>query len=241
MQKVNWLTLAALSGLLMLMLMGCSDGDDGDEFTHGQSGSEQHIEVSGSESNELFDVNTVNIAPIERADFDGAAYYDEHQEEMMKSIDVLNEIIMQGGELQFGDNMIFAAARAKSGDESVVALALSEDGGFSEMFETYLSGSRGMFMSGRGEEGMKIIKDSFVTLEEREAFDQTVIQVIKDAEESGPGNIYRLLDQVLEIDEPNTFVIFTAGILAGYLSAPDFAHEIKIDQVRDHLKTLSSP
>jgi len=229
------------SGALALTVSACNGERDTaqDPTPPSSPGIEQPVEASSAEtpSNE-FDVNTVNVAPIERADIDYTEYLNANNDAIARSTDLLSDLIAQGG--QHGDlayNIILhRIVLTRAADEFML-----EEGFLFEGFLTNQGVSKAVFTAVQGEEAMATMKDLFITPEERAAFDQIVIQVIRDAEEHGTSNIYRLLNQILEIDEPNSFISLTAAMLTGYLMARNLeVHSAMIEKIHNHMEYLST-
>ena len=230
------LPLIILSALLAFSLSACGGQEEvAEPVTSEGVEDQQATEIDSG----YFDVNTVNIVPIERADIDLAEYMDENRETINQSEDLLEDIMAHGG---IGRNIVGSTIMQR------VVLTKSSDEWLLEEGLVHLEGFRAdegvsyaMFTANRAEEGLATIADLFITPEEREAFDQTVIQVIRDAEENGTGNIYRLLGQVLETEESNSFISLTAAMHTGYLMAKDYdLHSGIIGLVADHMEHLSN-
>jgi len=236
-------TTLLVSGALAFTVSACEGDRDvsAEPSQPGQSGTEQPVEAPSTEapSNE-FDVNTVALRPIASSDITFSDHLEQNGERLEVAIDSLNNIVTRyNNEVQellgpgIVDSTMFFASDLLSVAEQAGSEVL-----FSEFQGSHMM-SYAMFSVNEGDRGLAIVQDILIKPEAQQTFDQAVIQVIRDAEEHGTTNIYRLLDEVLEMDEPNNFVNLCAAMLTGYLMArsPE-AHLPKVEEVHNHIEKL---
>ena len=245
MKELKKLTTVLLaSGALAFTLSACNgDRETAQDSTPpGSPGIEQPAETPSAEApSDEFDVNTVNITPLPSVDIDWESFVEENRGTAENSIDLLYDIIKR-----YNQQFSYAVYDREIANTTVL-LTLNIQEHLEQVGNDALHSLYGgtvamayiMFSIDAGEEGMAIIKDSLLDSEAQEVFDKVVIQVIRDAEEHGITNIYRLLDEVLEMEESNNFVSLKTAVLSGYLLARNMdVHLAKSDEVSKHIESL---
>jgi len=208
------LPLVILSVLLAFSLSACRGQE---EVAEPAVSEEAEYQQATEIDNDYFDVNTVNVMPIESVSISP----DEFLDVMHQNAPILEDIGARfNAEVGFdffieGNNYgvaMFVINNLDAGED------IGNDG-LLNFFQTTTALTEAAFTVNAEEEMFNAFNELLIRPEAQEAFDQVVIKVIKDAEENGPGNIYRLLDQVLELEEPNNFANLYAAVYIGFLRA----------------------
>jgi len=192
MKKLIVISLA--SGLVVLTLSACGgQGEVAEPVTFEEVKYQQSTEIDS----DYFDVNAVNNVSMDEVNVTIEDYMPANHIKLAEIRGVFQDIITRynvSGISQIGDmdpvvsqGLECLALNIQERNEQNNSARLLDD------YRDSVRASYAMFAIGSGEEGLGIIKDLIIESEAQGVFDQVVIQVIRDAEEHGPSNIYRLL------------------------------------------------
>ncbi|MCL2746212.1 MAG: hypothetical protein FWE48_03865 [Coriobacteriia bacterium] len=221
------LPLIILSALLIFSLSACG----------GQEGVVESVaseEVENQQATEIdsgyFDVNVVNVIPIESVSVQPEDFLDT----LHKNAPILEEI-GQRFNVEAGFDFFIEGNNYGIAMFIINNLDVSEDignDGLLNLFQATSSMAEAAFTVSAEEEMFKVVNELLIRPEAQDAFDKAVVQVITDARSSHNNhNIYRLLDQVLELEEPNNFANLCAAFYMGFLRARGNDQDIEIASV----------